>query len=130
MAMNTKHRIIMATVTVAVAVAMIAVYTWLVGRFGFMPRCPFKWVTGLACPGCGSQRALMALLHGHPVEAVGYNYLLPFAVAYLALLGAHRLFPDSRRVSALYRRLTTPFALMVVAAVTVVWMVARNIAGC
>ena len=72
----------------------------------------------------------MALLHGHPVEAAGYNYLLPFAVAYLGLLGAHWLFPDSRRVGALYRRLTTPFALMFVAVVTVVWVVARNIGGC
>lgn len=120
----------MATVTVAVAVAMIAVYIWLVGRFGFMPRCPFKWVTGLSCPGCGSQRALMALLGGHPVEAVSYNYILPLAVAYLALLGVHTLFPGNRRVCSLYRRFTSPPALVVVAAVTVVWVVARNIAGC
>lgn len=120
----------MATATVAAAVAMIAVYVALVGRFGFMPRCPLKWLTGLSCPGCGSQRALMALLDGHPLDAVSYNYILPLAVAYLALLGAHRLFPGSRRVDALYGRLTSPGALVAVAVVAVAWMVVRNIAGC
>jgi hypothetical protein len=26
--------------------------------------CPFKYLTGIDCPGCGFQRSLLALLHG------------------------------------------------------------------
>lgn len=38
--------------------------------------CLFRELTGLYCPGCGSGRAAIALLHGHPIRAVGYNPLL------------------------------------------------------
>ena len=38
--------------------------------------CLFRELTGLYCPGCGSGRAAIALLRGHPLEAVGYNPLL------------------------------------------------------
>lgn len=39
------------------------------------PRCPVHWLTGLHCPGCGTQRALHALLNGHFQQAVGFNLL-------------------------------------------------------
>ncbi len=41
------------------------------------PKCMFRVFTGYQCPGCGSQRALHALLHGHLAEAVHYNAALP-----------------------------------------------------
>lgn len=49
----------------------------------FYPRCPvFTWLH-LYCPGCGSTRALAALLHGRLLEAMQWNamvvLLLPFA---------------------------------------------------
>jgi hypothetical protein len=46
--------------------------------------CPFKTLTGLDCPVCGATRATWALLHAHPVRALGYNAiwtaLVPFVV--------------------------------------------------
>jgi hypothetical protein len=27
--------------------------------------CPFKYITGIDCPGCGFQRSVLALLEGH-----------------------------------------------------------------
>ncbi len=43
---------------------------------GFFPRCPFFALTGLYCPGCGSQRAVSAILHGDVIKAVRYNVML------------------------------------------------------
>lgn len=43
---------------------------------GFYPACPFRALSGLDCPGCGSLRALHALLHGDVAAAFGFNLLL------------------------------------------------------
>ena len=40
--------------------------------------------TGLYCPGCGSTRALYALLHGRPGEALAMNPLLLVVLAWFA----------------------------------------------
>ena len=42
----------------------------------FMPRCPVRLITGLPCPGCGSQRAIHALLHLDFKEAFHQNFLM------------------------------------------------------
>ena len=39
-----------------------------------VPKCSFHELTGLNCPGCGMQRFLHALMHGHFSEAIHYNY--------------------------------------------------------
>ena len=50
----------------------------------FFPKCPFRLLTGLQCPGCGSTRAFYQLLHLHPIAAFKLNPLmiltLPFIV--------------------------------------------------
>jgi len=50
----------------------------------FFPKCPFRLLTGMQCPGCGSTRAFYQLLHLHPVAAFKLNPLmvltLPFIV--------------------------------------------------
>jgi hypothetical protein len=51
---------------------------------GFFPPCPLFKFTGLQCPGCGTTRALHALVHGDVVGAFRWNPftmgLLPFLV--------------------------------------------------
>ncbi len=63
--------------------------------------CPFHRITGWYCPGCGGQRALHELLHGHFIAALRLNPLaillfIPAAIyAYTAyafrVLGIMRL---------------------------------------
>lgn len=45
--------------------------------------CPFKWLTGIDCPGCGFQRSLLALFRG---DLAGSFELYPATVPFLALL--------------------------------------------
>ena len=42
----------------------------------YYPKCIFKLVTSLECPGCGSARSIYSLLHGHIQDALDYNTLL------------------------------------------------------
>lgn len=49
------------------------------------PSCLFAKVTGWECPGCGSTRALYALLHLRIHEAVALNPLFALAFPFAAL---------------------------------------------
>jgi hypothetical protein len=53
--------------------------------YSFFPQCPFHVLTGLDCPGCGSQRALHSLLNGNLKEAADYNLLLVFSIPLLVV---------------------------------------------
>lgn len=53
------------------------------GKSGFFPLCPFRFLTGLTCPGCGGTRALHQLLHGNFETAFTLNPLLLIAIPFL-----------------------------------------------
>ncbi len=50
------------------------------------PKCFFLGLTGWYCPGCGSQRAIHALLNGNFVQAAGFNLFLVASIPLLAVL--------------------------------------------
>lgn len=104
----------------------IVLYAIICELTGVMARCPFKWLTGLQCPGCGSQRALRALLEGNFMEAWSYNLLLPPLVIYLGMLWLLPLF-KSTVATKIYAIVTSPGAIFLLLAVVILWGVLRNI---
>ena len=54
-------------------------------HYAIYPVCPFRSLTGLYCPGCGSTHALAALLAGHWAEAWHYN---PLAIVLAPVIAA------------------------------------------
>lgn len=57
---------------------------WFLYRFGSRVPCLFHLLTGLYCPGCGSGRALEALLRLDIGAALGYNVLFVIALPLMA----------------------------------------------
>ena len=48
------------------------------------PPCLWRAATGWLCPGCGSARALHALVHGRVLDALAFN---PLTVAAIPIVG-------------------------------------------
>ena len=73
---------------VALLAAACAVLLWVddPARCGWLPECLFHRTTGFLCYGCGSTRALHALLHGHWMDSLRYNALLVPTLAWLGTL--------------------------------------------
>lgn len=70
----------------AVAFALAILLRFPPEQYRLYPQCPFYQFFHLECPGCGSTRALAALLHGDIAAAMHFNglftMLFPVAVSY------------------------------------------------
>lgn len=91
----------------------------------FMPQCLFHRLTGLNCPGCGSQRFFHAMLHGDVTQAIGHNLLLVIAIPYLAILLITTLMPN--RFPRLSRIIYSQMGIISAGAVIILWTIIRNI---
>jgi len=90
----------------------------------FWPRCPFHWLTGLHCPGCGSLRGLHHILQGDFQLGLRHNVFLPLSLVLLAWLFVPRSWHER------WRAWTHPHAdraAWVLLMLLLVFGVARNI---
>ena len=89
------------------------------------PRCTFLTLTGYKCPGCGSQRAIHALLNGDIKGALSYNAMLIVAIPWIALC----LFAEGQRTRRphLYERLNAPLLIWLFLVAVLAWWLLRNI---
>lgn len=83
------------------------------------PQCVFHRLTGLLCPGCGSQRAFHAIANGRLADAWHYNAAVFFAVP---LAGIYIAGPRRLRLRMLH-----PAVLLTIAALLILWTIARNL---
>lgn len=98
-------------------------------RYAWMPKCPFRLLTGWDCPACGLQRAVYALGHGRAAEALSYNRFFVISIPYgLALCWAHWGFP--RRLREPMRRVLEHRCVVYTYLVLLcAWWVLRNVWG-
>jgi hypothetical protein len=101
-------------------VAASAFIVLLVVLGAYLP-CPFHAATGLRCPGCGSQRALEALLHGRIGQAWSLNAALFSAPP---LIAAHAWVLRARGIQLSFRAFQLPWGLALL-----MWAVYRNLLG-
>ena len=129
--MNTG-KILRSSVTVAaiiaaaiVAVIFIRYYYTHDPSAGSGLKCIFKLLTGYDCPGCGSQRAFHAILHGNFAAAWAYNpmvfFAIPGGIYYIIVEAGRRHWPRVHAASV------NPIIIIAIfVAITAFW-IGRNI---
>ena len=81
--------------------------------------CPIHYSTGVWCPGCGSTRALDALVHGNLPLALHFNLLFVSSPVFIAL----GLLIDRSR----FKRILLPIYLASLLLLIVIFTVIRNL---
>ena len=112
--------------TVIILVGLIY-YFYHPAHYQLFPKCIFKSVTGLSCPGCGAQRATHELLHFNFKSAFGYNALLVVSLPYI-LVGL--LFQQTQlkeRFPKIWKYLFGTNALIVFLTVIILFFIFRNL---
>jgi hypothetical protein len=94
-------------------------------QYSFYPQCPvFRW-THWRCPGCGTTRALAALLHGRFAEALHYNslfvFLAPVLLSYFVVT-----YCGSMRKGRLVWPQLSPLILQALLIIAALFTVTRN----
>lgn len=79
---GSKNTKVIGTVIVLVILAVLY-FKYNPSENSLFPKCPFKQVTGLKCPGCGSQRAVHSILNLDFVTAAKMNIMLVVSIPYL-----------------------------------------------
>ncbi len=124
---NRMNSILRAAAPLAIAtVAAVVLFCFPPEQYSFYPQCPIYRYLHLQCPGCGTTRALAALLHGNIVEAFRLDaltmLLMPLAVIYAILWYRHFL---QRKAFSLPK--PRPFAVYAALAIAIAFTIARNL---
>ena len=122
--MNMSRRSVVIVTTVTI-LGIIAYYPLDPSESVLFPKCPFFWLTGYKCPGCGSQRALHQLLHLHLREAVEYNAFMVFSIPLLLFLTIADI--NRSKWPRLYLYSRNPVLSWAIFASILLWWIIRNI---
>jgi len=95
--------------------------------YDFFPACPFHKYTGLDCPGCGSQRAVHALLHGDVPAALDYNLLLVISLPFLTIHFFLKVLSHLLQRDLNWKIWYKPIVPKIVGIVVIGFWIARNI---
>lgn len=123
---NEKTRFVIAC-TAVVVVSLLYFFVDARGA-GIFPQCPFYVLTGLFCPGCGSQRAVSALLHLEIGSALRYNILLVASlpiIFYSSYAAVVNTFSTKKVVQQ--RLFHTVWFIRLIAVVVLLFWVLRNL---
>lgn len=120
-----RRKLLLASLGAVVGLGLLSLYLFADPSSGLYPRCSFRMLTGLSCPGCGTQRAFHALLHGDLRAAAGFNAILLVELPLLLLLFLSPLLAP--RFPRLWRALSSRGFILSVLVLIIGWTIVRNI---
>lgn len=95
--------------------------------YTLFPKCIFLQLTGLKCPGCGSQRVIHNLLNLNLRKAFEANAFLVLCIPYIIALIVS--VPLKFRFPKLYNTLNSVPVIIAIAILVITWWIIRNIFG-
>lgn len=130
MKLSPRHKTIATATMAVIIVAVLYIYASEDPESSrWFPRCFFHELTGLQCPSCGNQRALHALLHGHPCAALANNLFLIVMIPIAAATAITTLLPYNALSLKIKSTVISRRGLMIFVALYFAWWIIRNIAG-
>ena len=123
--MSRKRIIILTCAATCLMVAVWVYFSVDPASSRLFPRCLFLEVTGYKCPGCGSQRAIHALLNGDVASAWRMNAMLVASLPLLVLLLVAEVV--RKKHAAFYARVNSGGVIMVMGVLIIAWWITRNI---
>ncbi len=111
----------------AVGILLIIYYRFDPKVYSYFPECPFHKFTGLDCPGCGSQRAVHALLRGNIAAAADFNLLLVLSIPFLSVHVVYTVLAMLRKNRMRWKVIDNPLTPKIILAVVLVFWIVRNI---
>ena len=122
---NRNVRLLIIAVVLLVLVGAVLFYVFVPPEY--WPRCWWLMLTGTKCPGCGSQRAIAAMLQGDFLQAVSYNPILVVGIPYFLL----SVWVDFGKNSNLKQQVRSLFfsakALKITVVVIIAYWIGRNL---
>lgn len=119
------HRAAVAVIIMIVGVSAGLIYWFFDPSTSYFPRCPIYMITGWQCPGCGSQRAIHALLNGDIAAAWRFNAMLLVLLPIIAVILVAELFRN--RLPRFNRAVTSPLFVVMLVVGIALWWVLRNL---
>lgn len=102
-------------------------YTYNPSYNSFFPKCPFYFITGFKCPGCGSQRALHQLLHLNIGKAFHYNAMFVISIPLVIFLTIADILKT--KYKKLYLISRNPILSWTIFFIICLWWIFRNTFG-
>ena len=125
--MKYKTKLFITVAAVLVATVVVIFFYSDPNVYPFFPKCPFLVVTGLECPGCGSQRSFHQLLHFNIAGAFHQNPLVVIFGPYI-LLGLYiEYFGGKSRFPQISNFLFGKVAAIVILVIIIGFWIGRNI---
>jgi hypothetical protein len=108
--------------------ALALLYFFVDARYSnVFPRCPFFSITGLYCPGCGSQRALSSLLHGNILQVINLNVLIVTSIPFLMYSAYVTVLNVFRKEPVIQTLFYSPLFVKVLLVAVILFWIFRNI---
>lgn len=119
-----KHKLRLLLITCGILAGGFLIY--ILAKLGHPIHCPFYQITGLSCPGCGSTRAVLALLRLDIAGALSYNLMLPVCLFYLGFVYV-RCAVSCLKTGKFTYRSPIPALDWIVLTAILLWWIVRNI---
>ncbi len=123
-----RKKTVLYILLIAVCTGLVFVYSHFSPESSvWFPKCIFLQLTGLKCPGCGSQRVVHNLLNFNIHKAFEANAFLVLSLPYIIALLVS--IPLKSRFPRFYNALNSTTVIIAVGFLVIAWWITRNIFG-